>query len=171
VLFSGTIRSNLDPFNLFTDEQCWEVCSSLLPHHPSHSLPQSIRRTQLKGTVNTLQDRVEDNGSNFSVGQRQLLCISRALLSRARVIIMDEATAAVDVETDSAIQKTIREEFAYATCLTVAHRLNTILDSDKVMVMDKGKVIEYDTPQRLLSNPQSSFFSLVENWESSQREE
>lgn len=84
---------------------------------------------------------------------------------------MDEATAAVDVETDAAIQKTIREEFAYATCLTVAHRLNTILDSDKVMVMDKGKVIEYDSPQKLLSDPQSSFYSLVENWESSQRDE
>jgi ABC-type multidrug transport system fused ATPase/permease subunit len=147
---------------------------SLSLHHRLTSLPlviQSIRRTQLKGTINTLQDRVEDNGNNFSVGQRQLLCISRALLSKARVIIMDEATAAVDVETDAAIQKTIREEFAYATCLTVAHRLNTILDSDKVMVMDKGKVIEYDSPQRLLANPHSSFFSLVENWESSQREE
>lgn len=84
---------------------------------------------------------------------------------------MDEATAAVDIETDAAIQKTIREEFAYATCLTVAHRLNTILDSDKVMVMDKGKVIEYDSPQSLLSNPQSSFYSLVENWESAQKDE
>jgi ABC-type multidrug transport system fused ATPase/permease subunit len=140
------------------------------PPYPSLTL-QSVRRTQLKGAVRTLQDRVDDNGSNFSVGQRQLLCISRALLSKARIIIMDEATAAVDVETDAAIQKTIREEFAYATCLTVAHRLNTILDSDKVMVMDKGKVIEYDSPQKLLSNPQSSFYSLVENWESSQRDE
>mmetsp|Transcript_20744 Transcript_20744/g.29812 ORF Transcript_20744/g.29812 Transcript_20744/m.29812 type:complete len:1497 (+) Transcript_20744:45-4535(+) len=149
VLFSGTVRSNLDPFNLYTDGQCWE----------------SIRRTQLAESIRTLQDRVEDNGANFSVGQRQLLCIARALLSKAKVIIMDEATAAVDVETDAAIQQTIREEFAYATCLTVAHRLNTILDSDKVMVMDKGKVAEYDTPQKLLANPKSLFYALVENWE------
>jgi ABC-type multidrug transport system fused ATPase/permease subunit len=121
--------------------------------------------------VRSLRDNVDDNGSNYSVGQRQLLCIARALLSKAKIIIMDEATAAVDVETDAAIQQTIREEFAYATCLTVAHRLNTILDSDKVMVMDKGLIAEHDTPQKLLANPKSLFFALVQNWESSQEEE
>ena len=134
-------------------------------------LSQSIRRTQLADSVKTLEDGVDDNGSNLSVGQRQLLCIARALLSKAKIIIMDEATAAVDVETDAAIQHTIREEFAYATCLTVAHRLNTILDSDKVMVMDKGRIAEYDTPQKLLSNPKSLFYALVENWESTQEAE
>ena len=154
VLFSGTVRSNLDPFELYTDSQCWEA----------------LTRTQLKEFVRNLSDPVEENGSNFSVGQRQLLCIGRALLAKAKLIIMDEATAAVDVETDYIIQKTIREEFAYATCLTVAHRLNTILDSDKVMVMDKGKVAEYDTPKALLSNPSSLFFALVQNWETAQAE-
>jgi ABC-type multidrug transport system fused ATPase/permease subunit len=88
-----------------------------------------------------------------------------------RVLLCHQATAAVDVETDAAIQKTIREEFAYATCLTVAHRLNTILDSDKVMVMDKGRIAEYDTPQKLLANPKSMFYALVQNWESSQGDE
>jgi len=154
VLFSGTVRSNLDPFHLYTDAQCWE----------------SLQRTQLKEFVKNLSDPVEENGNNFSVGQRQLLCIGRALLAKAKVIIMDEATAAVDVETDFIIQQTIREQFAYATCLTVAHRLNTILDSDKVMVMDQGHVAEYDTPKALLSNPSSLFFALVQNWEAAQAE-
>ena len=87
------------------------------------------------------------------MGQRQLLCIARALLAQSKVIVMDEATAAVDVETDAAIQRTIREEFKGATCLTVAHRLNTILDSDRVLVLEQGRVVEFDTPQALLAQP------------------
>ena len=151
VLFSGTIRSNLDPFSKYTDIEVWE----------------SVRRTMLSECVKSLDDAVAENGSNFSVGQRQLLCIARALLSKAKIIIMDEATAAVDVETDAAIQKTIREEFAHATCFTVAHRLNTILDSDKVLVMDAGRAAEYAHPQQLLSDQNSMFYALVNNWENS----
>lgn len=99
------------------------------------------------------------------MGQRQLLCIARALLSGARIIIMDEATAAVDVETDALIQRSIRVEFADCTCLTIAHRLNTIMDSTKVLVLDQGRVAEYDTPSKLLANPTSMFSELVNNWE------
>ncbi|CAM9655882.1 unnamed protein product, partial [Ectocarpus fasciculatus] len=149
VLFSGSIRSNLDPFGNFTDTQIWE----------------SLRRTCLHESVEALTDKVEDGGTNYSVGQRQLLCISRALLAQAKIIVLDEATAAVDVETDSAIQKTLRQEFADATVLTVAHRLNTIMDSDKIVVMDQGRVAEYDSPSVLLSQPTSMFKQLADNWE------
>ena len=151
VLFSGTVRSNLDPFGKYTDVQIWE----------------GLQRTLLSNSISSLDDKVTENGSNFSVGQRQLLCIARALLSRAKIIIMDEATAAVDVETDAVIQQTIRSEFAHATCLTVAHRLNTIMDSDKVLVMDDGVAAEYDTPANLLANENSMFYALVSNWENS----
>lgn len=152
VLFSGTVRSNLDPFKLFSDQQLWD----------------SLRRTKLASAVTSLEDVVSENGANYSVGQRQLLCISRALLSRAKIIIMDEATAAVDVETDAAIQRSIREEFEEATCLTVAHRINTIMDSDRILVMEAGRVAEFDSPANLLSPSRSTpslFASLVETWE------
>eukprot|EP01038_Epipyxis_sp_PR26KG_P012636 gene12636-16943_t len=149
VLFSGTIRSNLDPFKKYTDAQLWD----------------GLRRTSLTNAISTLDDVVNENGSNYSVGQRQLLCIARALLSQSKIIIMDEATAAVDVETDSMIQKTIRSQFADATCLTIAHRLNTILDSDMILVMDQGRVAEYDTPAVLLANNDTMFYKLVSNWE------
>ena len=151
VLFSGSIRTNLDPFLKYTDESIWD----------------SIYRTRLRSCINSLDDPVEENGQNFSVGQRQLLTIARAFLSKARIIIMDEATASVDVETDSAIQKMIREEFLNATCLTVAHRLNTIMDSDKVLVMDNGIASEYDTPSNLLARTDSLFSGLVQDWEDS----
>mmetsp|Transcript_9777 Transcript_9777/g.10517 ORF Transcript_9777/g.10517 Transcript_9777/m.10517 type:complete len:479 (+) Transcript_9777:1-1437(+) len=151
VLFSGTVRSNLDPFRRYEEGDLWDI----------------LHRTRLSEHIHSLEDVVQENGSNFSVGQRQLLCIARALLSKAKIIIMDEATAAVDLETDAAIQKAIRTEFADATCLTVAHRLNTIMDSDKVLVMDAGHVAEFDTPQRLLENESSMFYALVSNWENS----
>jgi len=149
VLFSGTIRTNLDPFQRYTDSQIWD----------------GLRRCQLVPAITSLEDVVSENGGNYSVGQRQLLCICRALLSSAKLIIMDEATAAIDVETDAIIQRSIRSEFIDATCLVIAHRLNTILDSDKILVMDNGNVQEFDTPSNLLRDTSSSFSSLVNNWE------
>lgn len=106
---------------------------------------------------------VAEAGENLSVGQRQLICLARALLRRTNVLVLDEATAAVDFDTDSLIQTTIREEFSNCTVLTIAHRLNTILDSDRVLVLDAGKIAEFDSPKALLSNDSSIFYSLAKD--------
>lgn len=151
VLFSGTLRSNLDPFNDFRDEQLYETLEKVGLYKgqsiggSSHSLA-SLTNVR----VESLEDPVFEGGSNFSVGQRQLLVIARALLVNARIVIIDEATASVDSETDAAIQVVLRKDFADATCITVAHRLNTILDSDYILVMDDGRAAEFDDPKALL---------------------
>ncbi|XP_011877734.1 PREDICTED: multidrug resistance-associated protein 4-like [Vollenhovia emeryi] len=149
VLFSGTLRRNLDPFNEFPDTDLWEA----------------LEEVELKEAVitlgNGLESRVFDRGSNYSVGQRQLVCLARAILRNNRILMLDEATANVDPHTDALIQRTIRKKFATCTMLTVAHRLNTIMDSDKVLVMDKGRMAEYDHPHILLKNSYSQFTSLV----------
>ncbi|GLE08118.1 hypothetical protein PINS_up019080 [Pythium insidiosum] len=148
VLFSGTVRSNVDPFDQYTDDQIWA----------------SIRRAHLNNAVSALDSKVEEKGSNFSVGERQLICIARALLKRSRIILMDEATASIDTETDRKIQASIREEFKDCTCLTIAHRINTILDADRILVMEKGAVGEFDTPAALQKMSDGLFKSLVEHW-------
>ena len=151
VLFSGTLRSNLDPFEHYADETLLEALeraglySSKSISSSSHSLSSISQRC-----IESLSDEVSEGGSNFSVGQRQLTVIARALLQGARIVIMDEATASVDAETDAYIQKVMRNEFASATCITVAHRINTILDCDRILVMSDGKAAEFDTPQALL---------------------
>ncbi|XP_012058533.1 PREDICTED: probable multidrug resistance-associated protein lethal(2)03659 [Atta cephalotes] len=149
VLFSGTLRRNLDPFDEFPDTDLWEA----------------LEEVELKETVvtigNGLESRVFDRGSNYSVGQRQLVCLARAILRNNRILMLDEATANVDPHTDALIQRTIRKKFATCTMLTVAHRLNTIMDSDKVLVMDKGCMVEYDHPHILLKNSYNQFSSLV----------
>jgi len=151
VLFSGTLRTNLDPFDHYNDDALLEVLdrvglySSKSIGSSTHSLSSMAQRC-----IESLSDEVSEGGSNFSVGQRQLIVIARALLRGARIVIMDEATAAVDAETDANIQKVMRNEFASATCITVAHRINTILDCDKILVMSDGKAAEFDTPKALL---------------------
>uniref|UniRef100_A0A6I8NNY7 ATP-binding cassette sub-family C member 5 n=1 Tax=Ornithorhynchus anatinus TaxID=9258 RepID=A0A6I8NNY7_ORNAN len=148
VLFSGTVRSNLDPFNQYSEDQIWDALER------TH-MKECIAQLPLK-----LESEVLENGDNFSVGERQLLCIARALLRRCKILILDEATAAMDTETDLLIQETIREAFADCTMLTIAHRLHTVLGSDRIMVLTQGQVVEFDTPSVLLSNDNSRFYAM-----------
>ncbi|KAJ2829061.1 hypothetical protein IWW50_001059 [Coemansia erecta] len=150
VLFAGTVRENLDPFNNYSDQDIW----------------QALEHAHLADVIRAKDERLEflvtQSGENFSVGQRQLICLARALLKRAKVLVLDEATAAIDNATDTIIQESIRKEFKHCTVLTIAHRLNTIIDSDMILVVDGGKLAEYDTPQNLLENENSLFAKLVE---------
>lgn len=148
-VFEGTLRENLDPNNEHDDTELWRVLE--LSHLKAHILT-------MEGAG--LEAKVLEGGSNFSVGQRQLLSIARALLTPSRILILDEATAAVDVETDKLIQETIRAEFKERTILTIAHRLNTIMDSDRIVVLDQGRVAEFDTPSALLADKNSMFHAL-----------
>ncbi len=185
VLFSGSIRSNLDPFHEYEDERLYEVLvrvglkSSLQPSESSNSLSKSSMQpsqssnslssaTSLGMTtsnaVKSLSDEVLEGGTNFSVGQRQLLVIARSLLRGSKIVIMDEATASVDADTDARIQRVMRTEFKDSTCITVAHRINTILDSDYILVMDDGQAAEFDKPDVLLKKG-GLFKDLVDAWD------
>ncbi|KAM3966609.1 ATP-binding cassette subfamily C member 4 isoform 2-T2 [Aphomia sociella] len=145
VLFSATVRYNLDPFNDYEDQELW----------------RALEAVDLKAAVPALDFKVAEGGSNFSLGQRQLVCLARAILRGNRILVLDEATANVDPKTDEFIQRTIRKRFADCTVLTVAHRLNTIMDSDRVMVMDSGKLVEFDHPYNLLNKPDGYFTKMV----------
>uniref|UniRef100_A0A8C5JVZ0 MRP2 protein n=1 Tax=Junco hyemalis TaxID=40217 RepID=A0A8C5JVZ0_JUNHY len=138
VLFTGTLRMNLDPFDQYSDEEVWKA------------LELAHLKTYVQGLPERLLHHVSEAGENLSVGQRQLVCLARALLRKAKILILDEATAAVDLETDHLIQTTIRSAFADCTVLTIAHRLNTIMDSNRVMVLHAGQIVEFDSPEELL---------------------
>ncbi|KAL6264110.1 hypothetical protein P5V15_004188 [Pogonomyrmex californicus] len=146
MLFSATLRDNLDPFHKFHDADLWSV----------------LEEVKLKHVVESLDYRVEQGGNNFSVGQRQLICLARAILQDNKILVLDEATANVDPITDTFIQITIRKKFENCTVLTIAHRLNTIMDSDKVLIMDQGQVLEFDHPFILLQNEQGHFSNMVQ---------
>lgn len=148
VLFSGTLRRNLDPFEEYADDILWRAL-------------EEVELKELAATGNKLETRVLDRGSNFSVGQRQLVCLARAIIRNNKILMLDEATANVDPQTDALIQKTIRHKFADCTVLTVAHRLNTIMDSDKVLVMDNGSMVEFDHPYVLMQNAKGYFAKMV----------
>ncbi|XP_017473672.1 PREDICTED: multidrug resistance-associated protein 1 isoform X5 [Rhagoletis zephyria] len=151
VLFSGTLRINLDPFEVKSDDELWKA------------LELSHLKAFVKSLPAGLNHEISEGGENLSVGQRQLVCLARALLRKTKVLVLDEATAAVDLETDDLIQKTIRSEFKDCTVLTIAHRLNTILDSDKVIVLNKGEITEFASPTELLDNPHSAFYSMAKD--------
>lgn len=149
ILFSGTVRSNLDPFDQHQDKAILSILERV-GLYSSGSSSQNSLSSLAQRCVSDLSDVVAEGGLNFSVGQRQLLVIARALLRGAKIVILDEATAAVDPETDAMIQKVIRTEFKSSTCLTVAHRIPTILDSDWILVLSDGQAAEFDPPQTLL---------------------
>ncbi|KRZ88108.1 Multidrug resistance-associated protein 1, partial [Trichinella sp. T8] len=151
VLFCGTLRINLDPYEAYSDQDIW----------------RNLERAHLKAFVSSLPDKLQhmisEGGENLSVGQRQLVCLARALLRKTKILILDEATAAVDLETDDLIQQTIRLHFSDCTVLTIAHRLNTIIDNDRIMVLDAGRIAEFEPPQQLLDNKNSIFYSMAKD--------
>ena len=151
VLFAGNMRMNLDPLEDYSDSAIWGA----------------LEHAHLQSTVAALpgglQYEVAEGGSNLSVGQRQLVCLARALLRKTKVLVLDEATAAVDLETDDLVQATIRREFDDCTVLTIAHRLNTIMDSHRVMVLDAGRVTEFASPSELLADKNSVFHGMARN--------
>ncbi|KAG6574642.1 multidrug resistance protein ABC superfamily [Phytophthora cinnamomi] len=149
VLFSGPLRENLDPFHDYSDERIWRVLQQV-------HMADNLRRWGAG-----LDFEVAEGGDNLSVGQRQLICIGRALLKDSKVVVLDEATANVDTATDALIQTTIQDTFQDKTVLIIAHRINTIMHCDKIAVMDAGRVAEFGSPSELLARPESVFAALA----------
>ncbi|KAH0818467.1 hypothetical protein GEV33_004324 [Tenebrio molitor] len=149
VLFLGTLRKNLDSFGEFSDSELWSA------------LEDVGLKKMVSGLQSGLDSLVSEGGSNFSVGEKQLLCLVRAIVKNTKIVVLDEATASVDLEADDMIQRAIRRNFKNSTMLTIAHRLNTVMDSDKIMVMDSGRVVEFGDPKELLENPDGHFYRYV----------
>ncbi|KAG8363121.1 hypothetical protein BUALT_BualtUnG0002400 [Buddleja alternifolia] len=151
-MFEGTVRENLDPLDQYSDEEIWEA----------------LDKCQLGGIIRPKPEKLEstvvENGENWSVGQRQLFCLGRALLKKSSILVLDEATASVDSATDGVIQKIIRQEFKDRTVVTIAHRIHTVIDSDLVLVLSDGRIAEYDSPAKLLERENSFFSKLIKEY-------
>nr|QFR37208.1 ABC transporter [Cyberlindnera americana] len=168
-LFTGTIKSNLDPFSQYSDLQMFEALKRVnlisedellsISENQSGSSASSTNEENVNKFLN-LGNEVSEGGSNLSQGQRQLMCLARSLLRSPKIMLLDEATASIDYESDAKIQQTIRQEFSHATILTIAHRLRSIIDYDKILVMDAGEVVEFDHPYKLISDTKSTFHSM-----------
>uniref|UniRef100_A0A8C0TZP7 Multidrug resistance-associated protein 1-like n=1 Tax=Canis lupus familiaris TaxID=9615 RepID=A0A8C0TZP7_CANLF len=150
VLFSGTLQMNLDPLDKYSDSELWEVLELCHLKEFVQSLPEKLLH------------EISEGGENLSVGQRQLVCLARALLRKTKILILDEATASIDFKTDNLVQTTIRKEFSDCTILTIAHRLHSIIDSDRVLVLDSGRITEFETPQNLICRKGLFFEMLTE---------
>ena len=149
ILFSGSLRRNIDPTERFIDAEIWRV------------LEDVHLRAVVERLDNELYHEMVEGGKNFSVGERQLICLARALLQGNKIIVMDEATANVDFKTDHMIQDTIRDTFKHSTVLTIAHRMSTIMDCDRMLVLHEGRVVKMDEPAVLLANEDSLFTQLT----------
>jgi ABC-type multidrug transport system fused ATPase/permease subunit len=151
VMFGGTLRSNLDPFNKHSDKEIMEV------------LQKCLLGTLVENNEDGLDAKVEVMGSNYSLGTQQLICLARAMLNPSRILLLDEATAALDSDTDAKVQHVLKEHFNDRTIFTIAHRLDTVINSDRILVMNSGVVAEYDRPDVLLDDPTSIFYELCMN--------
>ncbi|CCH46915.1 ATP-dependent bile acid permease [Wickerhamomyces ciferrii] len=166
-LFTGTIRSNLDPFDNYNDENIFEALrrvnlisgDDILNNNNNFNNEVDSQDENVNKFLN-LENEITEGGGNLSQGQRQLMCLARSLLKSPKIMLLDEATASIDYESDSRIQQTIRQEFATSTILTIAHRLRSIIDYDKILVMDAGEVIEFDHPYNLIKDVNSTFHSM-----------
>ncbi|XP_066258501.1 ATP-binding cassette sub-family C member 4-like [Euwallacea similis] len=147
ILFSGTIRSNIDPLNRYPDCTIWDA----------------LDKVQMKGSISSLQQAITDHGKNYSSGQRQLLCLARALVCKNKIVVLDEATANMDVETDRSLQMTMKDHFSDCTVLTIAHRLNSFQTADKILVVEEGRIVQFDTPSALLADKEGLFYKIVQN--------
>lgn len=170
-MFSGTIRSNLDPFNERTDEELRESLHRVhlvdsQPATPANEPASAAASTASPVNANIFRDLtsgISESGGNLSQGQRQLLCMARAIVSRPKIMVLDEATSAVDMATDALIQRSIREEFTDSTLIVIAHRLSTIADFDRILVLSEGAVAEFGTPKELWEKEGGVFRDLCEH--------
>lgn len=164
-LFTGTIKSNLDPYGEYSDEDMFTALRrvNLVPEDVSSNIETESISSQNVNKFLNLNNEISEGGSNLSQGQRQLVCLARSLLRSPKIMLLDEATASIDYNSDAKIQETIRKEFNSSTILTIAHRLRSVIDYDKILVMDAGEVKEYDHPYSLLLNKKSIFYNMCEN--------